>query len=219
MPPRDYPGGMSRVTADIAISLDGFAAGPNQSLDRPMGEGVDNRLHGWMFDYADEHAEEIAAITTAGAYVMGRNMFGPVRGEWPREGEPLGDWTGWWGDEPPYHAPVYVLTHYERAPLTMAGGTTFHFVTDGIHAAADRAREAAGGADISIAGGAETLNQALWAGIVEELRLHVAPVTLGAGERVFDRVPALDLELLRSRVTPEVAHLTYRVRRPSDPGA
>ena len=199
--------------ADISISLDGFAAGPNQSLDAPLGEGAENRLHTWMFDYADENAEELSAIVSAGAYVMGRNMFGPVRNEWPREGEPLSDWAGWWGDEPPYHAPVFVLTHYEREPLPLAGGTTFTFITQGIHAATDRAREAAGGADVAIAGGVETLNQALWAGIVDELRLHIVPVTLGAGERVFDRVPSLQLELVRQRVTPQVAHLSYRVPR------
>jgi dihydrofolate reductase len=201
---------MGIVTADIGISLDGFAAGPNQSLEQPMGEGVDGRLHTWMFEYADAHTEEIDAITAAGAYVMGRNMFGPVRHEWPAPGEPLGDWAGWWGDEPPYHAPVFVLTHYEREPLELTG-TTFIFVTDGIHSAVDQARALAGDADVSIAGGAETLNQALWAGVVDELRLHIVPITLGAGERVFDRVPSLDLQLVRERVTPEVAHLTYRV--------
>ncbi|WP_295120599.1 dihydrofolate reductase family protein [uncultured Leifsonia sp.] len=203
---------MGIVTADIAVSLDGFAAGPNQSLQNPLGERGVERLHTWMFEYADEHAEEIAAITAAGAYVMGRNMFGPVRGDWP-EGGDLSDWRGWWGDDPPYHAPVFVLTHYAREPLVLEGGTTFEFVTDGIHSAADRARAVAGEADVAIAGGAETLNQALWAGIVDELRLHVVPLTLGAGERVFDRVPPLQLELLRSRVTPQVAHLTYRVER------
>lgn len=203
---------MGIVTADIAVSLDGFAAGPNQSLEFPLGENGIERLHTWMFEYADEHAEEIAAITAAGAYVMGRNMFGPVRGDWPARGD-LSDWRGWWGDDPPYHAPVFVLTHYPREPVVMEGGTTFEFVTDGIHAAADRARAVAGEADVAIAGGAETLNQALWAGVVDELRLHVVPLTLGAGERVFDRVPPLQLELLRSRVTPQVAHLTYRVVR------
>lgn len=203
---------MGIVTADIGISLDGFAAGPNQSLEKPMGEGVDGRLHTWMFEYAEQHQAEIDAITTAGAYVMGRNMFGPVRNQWPAPDEPLGDWAGWWGDVPPYHAPVFVLTHYERDPLELTD-TTFYFVTDGIHSALDQARELAGDADVSIAGGAETLNQALWAGTVDELRLHVVPLTLGAGERVFDRVPPLDLELVRERVTPEVAHLTYRVRR------
>src|SRR3954468_21867083 len=203
---------MGIVTADIGISLDGFAAGPNQSLEKPMGEGVDGRLHTWMFEYAEQHQAEIDAITTAGAYVMGRNMFGPVRNQWPAPDEPLGDWAGWWGDVPPYHAPVFVLTHYERDPLELTD-TTFYFVTDGIHSALDQARELAGDADVSIAGGAETLNQALWAGVVDELRLHVVPLTLGAGERVFDRVPPLDLELVRERVTPEVAHLSYRVRR------
>jgi len=203
---------MGIVTADIGISLDGFAAGPNQSLEHPLGEGDTERLHTWMFAYADEHTEEIEAITSAGAYVMGRNMFGPVRDEWPAPGEPFGDWHGWWGDEPPYHAPVFVLTHYAREPLETVG-TTFHFVTDGIHSAVDQARSHAGDADVAIAGGAETLNQALWAGIVDELRLHIVPLTLGGGERVFDRVPPLDLELVRQRVTPEVAHLTYRPRR------
>ncbi|MDN4615903.1 dihydrofolate reductase family protein [Leifsonia sp. F6_8S_P_1B] len=208
---------MGIVTADIAISLDGFAAGPDQTLDEPLGHGVENRLHSWMFEEAEQHAEEIAAITTAGAYVMGRNMFGPVRGDWPADGERFSDWRGWWEEDPPYHAPVFVLTHYEREPIPMEGGTTFYFVTDGIHAAMDLARQAAGDRDISIAGGAETLNQALWAGVVDELRLHVVPHTLGAGERVFDRVPSLQLELLRSRVTPSVAHLTYRVLPPARP--
>lgn len=203
---------MGIVTADIAISLDGFAAGPNQSLEKPMGEGVGQRLHSWMFEDAEAHAAEIDAITAAGAYVMGRNMFGPVRHEWPGPDEELGDWIGWWGEEPPYHAPVFVLTHYAREPLELTG-TTFTFVTDGIHSALDHARAAAGDADVAIAGGPETLNQALWAGIVDELRLHIVPLTLGAGERVFDRVPALTLELLHGRVTPEVTHLTYRVLR------
>jgi dihydrofolate reductase len=203
---------MGIVTADIAISLDGFAAGPNQTLENPMGEGVDGRLHSWMMRNPDEHAEEIEAMTAAGAFVMGRKMFGPVRNEWPAPDAPFGDWIGWWGEEPPYHAPVFVLTHFAREPLELTG-TTFYFVTDGIHAALEQAREVAGDADIAIAGGAETLNQALWAGILDELRLHIAPITLGAGERVFDRVPSLDLELLRERVTPEVAHLTYRVGR------
>ncbi|ANF31251.1 5-amino-6-(5-phosphoribosylamino)uracil reductase [Leifsonia xyli] len=204
---------MGIVTADIAISLDGFAAGPNQSLEHPLGEGAEERLHAWMFDERSaNHREEIEAIVRAGAYIMGRKMFGPVRNEWPAEGERFGDWRGWWGEEPPYHAPVFVLTHYAREQLEMTG-TTFYFVTDGIHSAMEQAREVAGDADVSVAGGAETLNQALWAGVVDELRLHVVPLTLGAGERVFDRVPPLDLELVRERVTPEVAHLTYRVRR------
>lgn len=204
---------MGIVTADIAISLDGFAAGPNQSLEKPFGDGVDGRLHTWMFDYAEDNAEEIAAITSAGAFIMGRNMFGPVRGDWPAPDATLGDWEGWWGDEPPYRAPVFVLTHYARETLHKEGGTSFTFVTEGIHVATERARDAAGDADVAIAGGPETLNQALWAGLVDELRLHVVPITLGAGERVFDRVPSREFELVRSRVTPQVAHLSYRVLR------
>lgn len=203
---------MGIVTADIAISLDGYAAGPNQTLANPMGEGVDNRLHTWMFEHADEHATELTALTSAGAFVMGRNMFGPVRGPWPAEGEPLADWRGWWDEEPPYHAPVFVLTHHEREPLAMAGGTTFWFVTDGIRAAVARAREAAGDADVSIAGGADTIGQALTAGLVDELRLHIVPLVLAGGERLFADVPQLGLELVHSRITPEVAHLTYRPR-------
>jgi len=126
---------MSTVTADIAVSLDGYAAGPNQSADLPFGEGVDGRLHTWMFDHAEDNRDEIDGIVNAGAYIMGRNMFGPGRGEWDLE------WKGWWGSEPPYHAPVYVLTHHRREPLEMDGGTTFTFVTDGarVHACAGQA--------------------------------------------------------------------------------
>jgi dihydrofolate reductase len=160
---------MSKVTCDMSISVDGFVAGPNQSPDKPFGEGVDGRLHRWMFEEPDAHSDEIAAITASGAYVMGRNMFGPARGAWNL------DWKGWWGDEPPYHAPVFVLTHHERAPLEMEGGTTFHFVTDGPAAALERARAAAGELDVAIAGGAATVNQYLAASRIDELRLHVVP--------------------------------------------
>lgn len=128
---------MTTVTCDIGVSTDGYAAGPNQSLENPLGEGGD-RLHRWMFERPAENAAEIAAIVEAGAYIMGRNMFDPGRGEWDME------WKGWWGDDPPYHAPVFVLTHHPRAPLTMEGGTTFFFVTDGIHSAMEQARAAAG---------------------------------------------------------------------------
>jgi dihydrofolate reductase len=129
---------MTTVTADISISLDGFVAGPNQSEELPFGEGVDGRLHTWAFDHADENQDEIDPITSAGAYIMGRNMFGPGRGEWDLE------WKGWWGPEPPYHAPVFVLTHHPREPLEMDGGTTFTFVTDGPESALAQARRAAG---------------------------------------------------------------------------
>jgi dihydrofolate reductase len=195
---------MTKVTCDMAMSVDGFVAGPNQRLDAPFGDGVDERLHRWMFEQPDEHAAEIAAITAAGAYIMGRNMFSPGRGAWDLE------WKGWWGDEPPYHGPVFVLTHHRREALPMEGGTTFHFVTDGIESALARARDAAGGADVAIAGGAATVNQYLAAGAIDELRLHVAPVVLGQGERLFEGVGNFDLEAGDVRGTDLVTHLTYR---------
>jgi dihydrofolate reductase len=198
---------MTQVTTDMAISLDGYAAGLGQSLEHPFGPAVGDRLHQWMFEAADENAAEIAAITAAGAYVMGRNMFGPGRGEWDL------DWKGWWGDDPPYHAPVFVLTHHPRAPLEMDGGTTFTFVTDGIEAALAQAREVAGGKDVAIAGGAQTVNQYLAAGLIDELRLHVAPLILGAGERLLEGVSDTRLEPLDVRGTPLVTHLRYRVVR------
>jgi dihydrofolate reductase len=136
---------------------------------------------------------------------MGRNMFGPIRGDWE------GDWNGWWGDDPPYHAPVFVLTHHARETVTMAGGTTFTFVTDGIRSALEQAREAAGDRDVAIAGGASTVNQYLAAGLLDELRTHVTPVTFGAGERLFDGVPPLRLELLGARAASLVTHVRYRV--------
>jgi dihydrofolate reductase len=193
------------VTADISISLDGFAAGPNQSEDQPFGEGVDERLTTWMFDHAEENRAERDAILDAGAYIMGRNMFGPIRGEWDR------DWTGWWGPEPPYHAPVFVLTHHPREPLEMEGGTTFVFVTDGPESALAQARRAAGDGRVSIAGGAATLNQYLSLGAVDELRLHVVPITLGAGERVFDGAAGLTFDIPRVRPTEHVVHVTLRL--------
>jgi dihydrofolate reductase len=196
---------MTKITADTAVSLDGFTAGPNQSLENPLGEGVGDRLHQWMFDEPEANASAIEGLTAAGAFIMGRNMFGPGRGAWDL------DWKGWWGDEPPYHAPVFVLTHHPREPLTMQGGTTFTFVTDGIESALAQAREAAGDADVAIAGGAQTMNQYLAAGHVDELRLHVAPVILGAGERLLDRVGDLTLEPLEPWGTTLVTHLSYRV--------
>jgi len=199
---------MSKVTADMSISVDGFAAGPNQTLDKPFGDGLeDEQLHRWMFEQREQHLAEIEAITAAGAYIMGRNMFTPGRGEWDL------DWKGWWGDDPPYHAPVFVLTHHPREPVTMQGGTTYTFVTDGIESALAQAREAAGDKDVSIAGGAATLGQYLAAGLVDELRLHIAPVTIGAGERPLEAVGKFDLELVGSRSTDLVTHLTYRVVR------
>jgi dihydrofolate reductase len=150
---------------------------------------------------------QIKAITAAAAYIMGRNMFGPGRGAWDEE------WTGWWGDEPPYHAPVFVLTHHPREPLVMQGGTTFTFVTDGIESALAQAREAAGDGDVAIAGGAQTVRRYLSAGVIDELRLHVAPVVLGAGERLFDGVGGLTLEPLEVSGNGLVTHVSYRVAR------
>jgi dihydrofolate reductase len=198
---------MAKVTCDMAVSVDGFVAGPNQSLDKPFGDGVGDRLHRWMFEQPEANAAAIQAIDAPRAYVMGRNMFGPGRGAWDEQ------WKGWWGDEPPYHAPVFVLTHHPREPLAMQGGTTFTFVTDGIESALAQAREAAGDADVAIAGGAATVNRYLAAGLIDELRLHVAPVVLGVGERLFDGVGDLDLERLDVSATDLVTHMTYRVAR------
>jgi len=198
-----------KVTCDLTITLDGYAAGLNQTEQRPFGEdggdGWGDKLHAWYSEGPDEHPAEFARMMTAKAFIMGRNMFGPVRGEWDRQ------WNGWWGDNPPYHGPVFVLTHHPRDPQPMDGGTTFHFVTDGIESAFKRAREAAGDGDISIHGGATTVNQYLAAGLINELRLHIAPYTLGAGTRLFDGVPPLNLEQVESRAARSVTHLTYRV--------
>ena len=196
---------MAIVTADISLTLDGYGAGPNQRFEAPFGDLHDpDRLHAWMFDHEDENAAEVAAITEATAFIMGRNMFSPGRGEWDLA------WKGWWGDDPPYHAPVFVLTHHERAPLPMDGGTTFHFVTDGIASALAQAREAAGSGNVAIAGGATTINQYLGAGLIDELRLHIAPFTGGSGgSRMFDGAPPLELHAVAARATPHVVHLTY----------
>ena len=198
---------MGIVTADMAVSLDLVGAGRDQSREHPFGPHVGHRLHTWMFEHAEESADEIAAILGAGAYIMGRHMFGPDRGDWDLE------WQGWWGPEPPYHRPVFVLCSRPRESLPMEGGTTFHFVTDGIEVALDRAREAAAGADVSIAGGPSTLNAYLAAGHVDELRLHVTPFTVGEGLRVFEGVDDLAMTPVSARTTPHVTHLTYRRRQ------
>ena len=201
---------MTKVTCDLTVSVDGYAAGLNQSEERPFGDdggdGWGNTLHAWMFEFAEENRPEVDRINTADAFIMGRNMFGPVRGEWDRQ------WNGWWGDDPPFHGPVFVLTHHPRDPQPMYGGTTYYFVTDGIESALRQAREAASDGHVSIHGGANTINQYLTAGLIDELRLHVVPITLGAGTRLFDGVPALDLEQIESRGSSTVTHLTYRVR-------
>src|SRR5262245_28079481 len=172
---------MTLTTCHVSVSLDGFIAGPDQTVDNPIGVGG-LRLHDWHFN-ADEpgHDADAAArddlLRQRGAYVMGRNMFGPIRGEWSD------DWRGWWGDEPPYHAPVFVLTHYARDPIEMAGGTTFHFVTEGFERAYELAQEAAGDQEIAIAGGGSTVRQAIGAGALGPLTLAIAPETLRSGER------------------------------------
>ncbi len=194
---------MASITSDPGISLDGFIAGPDQSLQNPLGVGAES-LHRWMFEQPDENAAEIDAICSAGAYIMGRNMFGPDRGEWDL------DWHGWWGDDPPYHGPVFVLGHREREPVEMEGGTTFHFVTGGIEEALRLAREAAGERHVSVCGGASTINQYLAAGYIDELRLHLAPVVLGAGEALFRDLPGLAFEVASTRSTSLVTHVTLR---------
>ncbi|MEA2704703.1 MAG: hypothetical protein QOD63_2648 [Actinomycetota bacterium] len=181
---------------NIAVSLDGYAAGPHQDVDNPLGVGGP-RLHEWVFDTAfgrrmtgmeggsEGLDNEFLARGDAGigATIMGRNMFGPVRGPW--EDDP---WTGWWGDEPPYHHPVFVLTHHPRPPIPMEGGTTFHFVDDGIEAALERALEAADGTDVRIGGGPSTIQQYLGAGLIDDLHVAVVPILLGGGERLFDNL-------------------------------
>jgi len=195
----------NRVFCDISISADGYVAGPGQTADKPFGEGPVDRLHAWMFDTPEENKAEVDRVVAAGAFVMGRHMFGPGRGAWDLS------WKGWWGDNPPYHAPVFVLTRYSREPLTMAGGTTFTFVTDGIGPALDQARTAAGNRDVAIAGGAATINQYLATGLIDELRTHIVPVTVGAGERLFDGVPPLNLQIIAVRGASLATHISYRV--------
>ena len=202
---------MTLTTAHVSISLDGFVAGPDQSTEHPLGHGG-MALHRWHLD-ADQEGHEVNARWTRrllrqrGAYVMGRNMFGPVRGPWSTHD---GGWRGWWGQEPPYRAPVFVLTHHAHPPLEMGGGTTFHFITDGFDAALAMARRAGDG-DVDIAGGASAVRQALAAGELDQLTLDVAPVLLGSGERIFDETTTVGLETVEVEHTPWATHLRYRV--------
>ncbi len=213
---------MGKVNFDVAVSLDGFLAGPNQRFEEPLGDSGE-RLHEWMFrtatwerehgqggaDGATGRDDEIVQERTenVGAYVMGRNMFGGGPGGWDE------DWKGWWGDDPPYHTPVFVLTHHPREPVPMEGGTTFHFVTDGIESALEQARAAAGDKDVQIAGGADVIRQYLEAGAVDEFQLHIAPVLLGAGARLLDDLgnDEIKLEVVRAVESPLVTHVKYRV--------
>lgn len=199
---------MSKVTSGMAISLDGFTAGVNQSYEKPFGDNFDTGLlERWMFAEPEKykHKKEIDAILDAGAFIMGSNMFGPK----DRRDKP--EWKGWWGSNPPYHAPVFVLSHNEREPIEMEGGTTFIFVTDGIESALSMAKEAAGNQDVRINGGANTLNQYLAAGLVDELWLHIIPVTIGAGTRLFEGVPNLNLEPIEVSGTTVVTHIRYNI--------
>jgi dihydrofolate reductase len=211
---------MSKVRAHISMSLDGYVAGPNQSQEEPLGEGGEG-LHDWVVKLKswrelqgmEGGAENVSNAVVyeenanVGAEIMGRGKFGPAtRGPWGDD-----PWQGWWGDDPPFHKPVFVLTHHEREPLALTD-TTFTFVTDGIESALERAREAAGDKDVFIGGGADVINQYLAAGLVDELELHVTPILLGGGARLFDGVGQnLKLEELRAIEAPGVAHLKYRV--------
>jgi dihydrofolate reductase len=209
---------------NFSVSVDGYAAGPDQDIDNPLGVGG-LRLHEWVFatptwrqtpgtEGGDEGiddrfiAEGDAAI---GATVMGRNMFGPIRGPWNEE-----QWTGWWGDNPPYHHPVFVLTHHPHPPIEMRGGTTFHFVTEGIEAALERAFEAAGGGDVRLGGGVATIQQYLRAGLIDEMHLVIVPILLGGGERLFDHLeggPA-GYERVELVSSPAVAHVRFARTEP-----
>jgi dihydrofolate reductase len=202
---------MTFTTTHMSMSLDGFVAGPDQSLEQPLGRGG-MEVHRWHFGSPEEMHDVDARWTASllrprGAYVMGRNMFGPVRGEWSSWGE---EWRGWWDEEPPYHAPVFVLTHHEHEPIEMEGGTTFHFVTGGFDEALARAREAGDG-DVDISGGASAVRQAFASGQLDELRLDISPVLLGRGERIFDPDVTPALELLETEASPLATHVRYRV--------
>lgn len=205
----------------FGVSLDGYGAGPNQSLDEPLGVGGEG-LHEWFFptrtfqsmsgkDGTRGIDDDFAArgFDNIGAWIMGRNMFGPVRGPWPDE-----TWKGWWGDNPPYHCPAFVLTNHPRSPVTMSGGTTFHFVTDGIDAALRRATEAANGKDVRVGGGSATIRQYLRAGLIDEMHLTISPVLLGSGEHLLADI---DMNKLGYRCsehvpTPAATHIVLTKR-------
>jgi dihydrofolate reductase len=212
---------MSKVRCHISISVDGCVAGPNQSDENPLGEGGE-RLHDWVVQLAawrrahgadggevnESTRVQEESMENVGAAVMGRNMFGPVGG-----GAWDGRWTGWWGDNPPYHYSVFVVTHHPRDPVAMEGGTTFHFVNDGIESALEQARSAGGGKDVVLWGGANIIQQYLAAGLLDELELHVVPVVLGDGARIFDGLAdaQVQLEQMRAVEGPGVTHVKYRV--------
>ena len=197
---------MGKVISGICISVDGFVAGLHMTEDKPFGElpNIHQSLCKWLFGQADQNRNEIASLTSAGAFIMGRHMFGPT-------GAQYSTWQGWWGEEPPYHAPVFVLTHTARDSLSLQGGTTFYFVTDGILSALEQAKKLAGDKDVAIAGGAHTVNQYLKAGLIDELWLHIVPVIVGQGQRLFEEMPEINLEILEQRGTDLVTHIKYRI--------
>ncbi len=212
---------MAKLRFQVSMSLDGFIAGPEPSEEHPLGQGG-MQLHEWVFEleaWRKPHGREGGevnastevveeSLTNVGATIMGRKMFGGDAGPWGED-----PWDGWWGEDPPFHTPVFVLTHHAREPLTKSGGTTFHFVTDGISSALAQAKEAAGGKDVSLGGGANVAQQYLSAGLIDELQLHIVPVLLGDGTRLFDNLAGannIELELLRVLEAPGVTHLSYR---------
>ena len=213
---------MSKLRFSVTMSLDGYVAGPNQSLKDPLGVGGE-ALHGWAVELAafqEVHGKKGGVVNASstimqemfknvGAVIMGRGMFGGGPGPWPP------DWKGWWGENPPYHMPVFVLTHHARNPLPMRGGTTFHFVTDGIESALNQAKRAAAAKDVLIMGGAKTINQFLAAGLVDEVNISMVQLLLGGGERLLDNLGDSPLRLEQTRVVeaPGVVHLRYRVAR------
>jgi dihydrofolate reductase len=213
---------MGTFRFQVAVSLDGYVAGPQQSLENPLGVGGEE-LHRWLFDLEvwrasqGEGGGDVTASTAVieeaqanvGAVVMGRNMFGGGPGPWPEDPP----WKGWWGDDPPYHVPTFVLTHHAREPQEMEGGTTFFFVTEGIGSAFEQARRVAGDKDVLLGGGASVIQQYLAAGLIDEFWLHVAPILLGDGERLLENVGHLEVEQVRAVEAPGVTHIRYRVVR------
>lgn len=210
---------MSRLRVhNFSVSIDGYGAGPDQGLENPLGAGGE-ALHDWIFptrhwrqmlgqEGGDEGLDNdflVAGNRDIGATIMGRNMFGPIRGPWGDD-----EWTGWWGDNPPYHHPVFVLTHYPHPPIQMEGGTTFNFVTDGIEAALEQARAAADGLDIRLGGGAATIQQYLRAGMIDEMHVAIAPILLGGGERLFDNLEGpVGYECVELVSSPSAVHARF----------